>query len=200
MSCPRWPSLLGLTALTFWTGNAFAQATRAATNRPAPSAPVVSPEFHPDRTVSFRLRAPKAEEVIVAGQWGGGRVALAKDDSGVWSATVGPIEPGVYEYSLTVDGLQMIDPGNPAIKPMRQPRTSILHLPGSPPLLHDFQAVPHGVVRSHTYHSKSLDRQRGLCVYTPPGYEQARQRYPTLYLQHGSGDNQDTWTAHGKAR
>jgi enterochelin esterase family protein len=125
---------------------------------------------------------------------------MAKDTNGVWSVTLGPIEPGVWEYGFQVDGLSMIDPGNPAIKPMREPRTSILHLPGNPPLIHDFQDVPHGVVHEHTYRSKSLGRLRDLAVYTPPGYNAGRRaRFPTLYLQHGSGDNQATWTVHGKA-
>ncbi|MDB6109435.1 MAG: Carbohydrate acetyl esterase/feruloyl esterase [Pedosphaera sp.] len=159
-----------------------------------------SPEVSTDRHVTFGLQAPKAAEVSVSGQWAGGRTAMTRDTNGIWTATVGPIEPGVYEYSFQVDGLSMIDPGNPAIKPMREPRTSILHLPGRPPLLYDFQDVPHGVVHQHTYFSKSLGRPRELVVYTPPGYDQhPRTRYPTLYLQHGSGDNQATWVAHGKA-
>ena len=165
-----------------------------------PQAPIISPEVKPDRQVTFRLRAPKAAEVIVNGQWAGGRGNLAKDADGLWNLTVGPIDPGVYEYSFIVDGLSMIDPGNSAIKPMREPRTSILHIPGQPPLLHDFQAVAHGVIRQHTYQSKSLGRVRELMVYTPPGYDQQPEaRFPTLYLQHGSGDNQATWTVHGKA-
>ncbi|MBN1509682.1 MAG: hypothetical protein JW955_22740 [Sedimentisphaerales bacterium] len=148
----------------------------------------------------FRLRAPKADEVVVNGQWPNGRTTMAKDSNDVWAVTVGPMAPGVWEYSFQVDGLQMIDPGNPAIKPMREPRTSILHIPGRPPLLHDFQGVPHGVVHQHTYFSKALGRVRELMVYTPPGYEkQMDVRFPTLYLQHGMGDNQATWVAHGKA-
>ena len=176
-------------------------ATNAApTVRRAQTPPVLSPEIQPDRQVTFRLRAPKAGEVVVNGQWANGRAALTKETNGVWSVTVGPIKPGVYEYSFTVDGLTMIDPGNPALKPMREPRTSILHLPGQPPLLHDFQDVPHGVVRQHTYRSKALGRLRELAVYTPPSYDQQPDaRFPTLYLQHGSGDNQATWIAHGKA-
>ncbi len=164
------------------------------------SAPVQSPQVHGDRRVTFRLRAPRAAEVTVAGQWPEGRAAMARDGDGVWSVTAGPITPGVWEYSFQVDGVQMIDPGNPAIKPMREPRTSILHLPGRPPLPHDFQDVPHGVVRHHSYLSKSLGRLRDLVVYTPPGYEkQMDARCPTLYLQHGRGDNQATWVVHGKA-
>ena len=175
-------------------------ATNAAPARRGQTPPVLSPEIQPDRHVTFRLRAPKAGEVVVNGQWANGRAALTKDTNGVWSVTIGPIEPDVYEYSFAVDGLTMIDPGNPALKPMREPRTSILHLPGQPPLLHDFQDVPHGVVRQHTYRSKVLGRLRELAVYTPPGYDQRPDaRFPTLYLQHGSGDNQATWIAHGKA-
>jgi enterochelin esterase-like enzyme len=154
----------------------------------------------PDRQVTFRVRAPKAGEVIVKGQWSAASVAMIKDSSGVWSVTIGPVEPGVWEYNFQVDGLAMIDPGNPAIKPMRLPRTSILHLPGTPPLIHDFQDVPHGDVHQHAYRSQSLGRLRELVVYTPPGYDrQPWTRYPTLYLQHGSGDNQATWVIHGKA-
>jgi enterochelin esterase family protein len=150
--------------------------------------------------VTFRLRAAQAREVAVSGQFAPGRTALEKGTNDVWSVTVGPVEPGVYEYSFAVDGLSMIDPGNPAIKPMREPRTSILHLPGDPPRIHDFRDVPHGVVRAHTYRSKSLGRLRELAVYTPPGYDQHPElRYPVLYLQHGSGDNQATWVVHGKA-
>jgi enterochelin esterase-like enzyme len=172
----------------------------APARRPQFTRPVRSPEVQADRQVTFRLRAPKATEVVVAGQWAKDRAPMAKDTNGVWSVTVGPIEPGVWEYSFQVDGLSMIDPGNPAIKPMREPRTSILHLPGQPPLLHDFQDVPHGVVHHHAYHSTSLGRLRELVVYTPPGYDQqAGTRFPMLYLQHGMGDNQATWTVHGKA-
>ena len=163
------------------------------------NAPVRSPEVA-DRHVTFRLRADKANEVIVNGQWPNGRASMAKGTNDVWSVTLGPIEPGVWEYSFQVDGLTMIDPGNPAIKPMREPRTSILHLPAQPPALWDFQEVPHGVVRQHAYLSKSLGRLREFDVYTPPGYDvQPDTRYPTLYLQHGAGDNQATWTVHGKA-
>jgi len=165
-----------------------------------PRAATQSPQMEADSRVTFRLRAPQAEEVAVAGQWGGEPVPMTKGEGDVWSVTVGPIAPGVWEYSFRVDGMQMIDPGNPAIKPMREPRTSILHIPGRPPLLHDFQDVPHGVVRNHSYFSKSLNRLRELAVYTPPGYDrQPDTRFPTLYLQHGSGDNQATWVVHGKA-
>jgi enterochelin esterase family protein len=93
----------------------------------------------------------------------------------------------------------MIDPGNPWIKPQREPRTSILQIVGEPPKIWDFQDVPHGTVHQHTYRSKSVGRLRELAVYVPPGYEKSSKKYPLLFLQHGSGDNQATWVTHGKA-
>jgi len=150
--------------------------------------------------VTFRLRAPQAREVTVSGEWGGKPQELAKDEQGIWSATIGPLAPEIYGYSFTVDGLRIADPGNPALKPMRSPTTSILEVPGQPPLLHEFQEVPHGTVRHHWYASKSLGVRRSLHVYTPPGYDKETQiRYPVLYLFHGSGDNDATWAVLGRA-
>ncbi|MGQ9524732.1 MAG: alpha/beta hydrolase, partial [Armatimonadota bacterium] len=36
-------------------------------------------------------------------------------------------------------------------------------------------------------------------VYTPPGYEKGRQRYPVLHLLHGAGDNDSAWSTVGRA-
>jgi enterochelin esterase family protein len=171
------------------------------TNTPSPraSSAVVSPEVRPDRTVTFRLLAAKAQEVTVVGPWPGGAVPLKKDDNGVWSATVGPLEPDIYDYRMTVDGLAIADPANPWVQPMRVTRTSVVEVPGDPPRLWEFQSVPHGTVHEHVYFSKSLGVKRRLHVYTPPGYEKTSRKYPVLYLLHGSGDNDATWTMHGRA-
>ncbi|HLY07932.1 MAG TPA: alpha/beta hydrolase-fold protein [Planctomycetota bacterium] len=163
--------------------------------------PVVSPEVKADRMVTFRLRAPKAAEVVLNGEWkGGGKLAMTKDDQGLWSLTVGPLEPDLYGYSFGVDGLTLADPSNAVLKPMRSPRTSVVDIPGDPPRLHEAQNVAHGTVRLHEYESKALGRRRPLRVYTPPGYDQdPSARYPVLYLFHGSGDNEATWTSFGRA-
>jgi enterochelin esterase family protein len=160
---------------------------------------VISPDIGPD-SVTFRLRAPEARAVSLRGQWAPKPIALSRDAEGVWSVAVPGVPAGVWEYSLMVDGVEMIDPGNTAIKPMRAPRTSILHLPANPPAPWDFQDIPHGVVHQHSYVSRALGRPREMVVYTPPGYSPAaRDPYPLLVLQHGSGDNHATWVAHGKA-
>ena len=160
---------------------------------------LVSPEVAADRTVTFRLKAPGAKFVALRAQWTKDPLALTRNDDGLWSVAT-TVAPGVWEYSFSVDGIAMIDPANPAIKPMREPRTSILHIPDTSPAPWDFQDVPHGTVHQHTYLSKALGRPREVWVYTPPGYEKTiATKYPLLVIQHGSGDNQQTWVAHGHA-
>ena len=178
----------------------FGQSAPPSPARPPASAAIVSPDVQPDRRVTFRLKAPQAGDVTVAGQGFSGNVAMVKDENGVWSATVGPMEAGVFEYSFTVNGVQMIDPGSAAIKPQRQPRTSILHIPGDPPNIWDFQDVPHGTLHQHAFRSKTVDGMRQFYVYTPAGYEKDNAtRFPVLYLVHGFSDNFAAWSMHGKA-
>ena len=164
-------------------------------------APVHSPEIHDDRTVTFRLRAPGATLVKMWGDWDGKGNDMVKDAEGVWSLTLGPLAPNLYAYSFNVDGLTIADPQNPALKPMRTPTSSMLLVPGEPPVpLAYVKGVPRGTVHLHDYDSTALGFVRRLRVYTPPGYDPAgAKRYPVLYLLHGSGDNESTWTEFGKA-
>src|SRR5439155_21576287 len=91
------------------------------------------------------------------------------------------------------------EPMKPSVKPIRSPTTSIVAIRGNTPRIWEIQDVPHGAVRLHDYQSKSLGRLRHLRVYTPPDYDHGNSRYPVLYLLHGSGDNEATWTAFGHA-
>src|SRR5262245_44471933 len=98
-----------LTLAALLLGTAAASAQRG-------PAPPPSPEVKPDRTVVFRLTAPKATTVQVRGEWGGGPKAMTKDDNGVWTVTVGPLEPDQYSYTFNVDGATVIDPRNTKLK------------------------------------------------------------------------------------
>jgi enterochelin esterase-like enzyme len=153
-----------------------------------------------DGRVAFNLRAPEAKAVKLRGQWSKEEVTMTKGEKGDWAVTIDKVPAGVWEYSYAVDGLNVIDPGNPSFKPQRQPGKSILHVPAIPPAPWDWQDVPHGTVHQHGYLSKVLGRPWEVVVYTPPGYEkETEKKYPLLVLQHGSGDNQRTWVEHGKA-
>lgn len=61
------------------------------------------------------------------------------------------------------------------------------------------RSVPHGTVKSVEYKSKSLGTDRKMIVYTPPDYEKSTARYPILYLLHGAGSDETSWTARGQA-
>jgi enterochelin esterase family protein len=163
-------------------------------NQPAP---IVSPTIQTDGSVLFRMKAPRASEVSLSGQMTTGKVEMTRGEAGVWSVVLDDVAPGIYEYSFTVDGVKMIDPGNMQVKPQRSPQTSILAIPGNQ--LYDFLDVPHGTVHSHAYHSQPIGRFREMRVYTPPGYETGNRQYPLLVLQHGHSDCFATWTTHGKA-
>ena len=178
---------------------------------------VISPEVMPDRRVAFRIVAPQAQNVRVTGgdipalAGGGGRGAanapgatpppnpgqMKKDDNGVWEVVLGPLDPGAYRYSFTVDGVTVIDPRNPAISESHTNVSSLVYVPGSD--FFDTKNVPHGAVASVTYYSTALGRFRRMHVYTPPGYELGGQKYPVFYLLHGSGDNDDAWPSVGRA-
>ena len=95
--------------------------------------------------------------------------------------TVGPIEPEIYHYNFTIDGVRTIDPGNPDLKTGSTSSTlaSVLEVRGDRPAFYDGQPVPHGEIRTHWYHSKSLNTLRRLTVYTPPGYDRESRRRDT---------------------
>jgi enterochelin esterase-like enzyme len=165
-----------------------------------PQAPApVSSEVHPDRTITFRLSAPKASEVTVSGEFAQGPQLMQKDDAGVWSVTVGPVEPEVYSYTFAVDGFRDIDPNNPNLKPGVRSSSSVLEVPGAQPQFYDPQPKPHGTVHINLYESKSLGMTRSVYVYTPPDYEKQKGKYPVLYLLHGSGDTESGWVTIGRA-
>jgi enterochelin esterase-like enzyme len=175
----------------------------------APAPQVVSPEVLPDRTIVFRLRAPQAQNVRLTGSdipalAGGGPAGpppagqMTKDETGVWTATLGPIDPGAYRYNFTVDGVTVIDPRNPDISESNTNVWSLVQVPGSDVM--DTRQVPHGAVAAVTYYSSALGRFRRMHVYTPPGYESAgQQKYPIFYLLHGAGDSDEAWTSVGRA-
>jgi enterochelin esterase-like enzyme len=175
--------------------------TATSWSQPAAS-PVTSPELGADRRVTFRLLAPQAQSVLLTGEFMAGSRALERDANGLWTLTLGPIEPEIYHYNFTIDGVRTIDPGNPALKTGSTFNTlaSVLEVKGDRPAFYDGQAVPHGEIRTHWYHSKSLNTLRRLTVYTPPGYDkETKTRYPVLYLFHGANADETAWHRLGRA-
>jgi enterochelin esterase family protein len=162
--------------------------------------PVVSPENLPERKVTFRLLAPKAESVrlnrgdITATAPG---LEMTKAADGLWQATVGPLPAGAYRYSFNVDGLAVVDPRNPATSESNNNVWSLAIVPGADWV--DVRNVAHGAVGAVNYYSSELKRLRRMHVYTPPGYEAGKDKYPVFYLLHGSSDSDASWSTVGMA-
>jgi enterochelin esterase family protein len=122
---------------------------------------------------------------------------MTKGENGVWEATLGPLEPGAYRYSFSVQGISVIDPRNPSTSESNNNTWSLVVVPGSEWM--DAGTVPHGAVGSVHYYSTALKRMRRMHIYTPPGYEAGKEKYPVFYLLHGAGDCDDSWTSVGRA-
>src|SRR4051812_8285277 len=184
---------------------AQAPAAQPAAPGAAQAPAVTSPEVRADRRVTFRVFAPTAQKVELRSPGdipgiGGRGVAppqLTKTSDGVWETTVGPIPAGAYRYVFGVNGLPVVDARNPATSQTNTTVYSLAVVPGSE--VFDTKNVPHGAVASVLYNSSALGGIRRMHVYTPPGYEMNRERYPVLYLLHGAGDVDDSWTSVGRA-
>jgi len=171
------------------------------------SIPVDTPSVSEDRRVTFTLAAPEADKVVLentTGGWTGSawpdgdRVAMSKDENGVWSVTIGPLDPEFYNYAFIVDGLYVIDPVNPLVVRDGVRYRSQLEVTGEKTANYEYRAVPHGTVAHIYVPYPSLGIEKRTTVYTPPGYENGTERYPVLYLQHGGGGDEDIWRDLGR--
>jgi enterochelin esterase-like enzyme len=176
----------------------LALAVDASAQRPRPPQ-IESPVVNPDRTVTFRFRAPNAKLVELNAQFLKANQPLTADASGVWSITVGPVEPNLYPYSFVVDGVSVADPGNVNLFPNERFKNSLVDIPSDPPALYAVRDVPHGEVTHCYYTSKSMRGTRPLVIYTPPGYREGTARYPAFYLISGTTDTEETWFRVGRA-
>jgi enterochelin esterase-like enzyme len=164
-------------------------------------APVRSPEVSADRRITFRLNAPKATNVSVSFDEGDVKTfPMTKDAAGVWSVTIGPVDPEIYIYNFVVDGLRVLDLLNTNLKSGVALASNIVEVPGTPARFDEVQNVAHGGMVMHTYRSSVQNANRGLYVYVPAEYyTQPTRRYPVLYLYHGGGGYEGDWSRDGRA-
>jgi enterochelin esterase-like enzyme len=177
----------------------FGLAVRGGAQQSKAAAPPAPPEVHSDGSVCFRFPAPNAKEVQLARE-GAEPQAMQKDDQGVWSLTTTPLAPDYYGYSFVADGVRLIDPSNPLLKPNLLATENAVHVPGPLSLPWELNDVPHGEIHHHFYKSTVAEDERDYYVYTPPGYAgSGKRKYPVLYLLHGYSDDASGWTAVGRA-
>lgn len=192
----------------------------AASPTPPPPPWAESPVVEAGR-VTFSIRAPQANSVVLrsgeidllmadpkpslsetTGAWIATPGVFSRGADGLWTLTVRPLPPGIYDYSFVVDGLVVQDSGRPRLDATGGAARGVVEILGPPdkPRHDQWREIPHGSVHQHWFESKVTASRRRVHVYTPPRYDAAAaRRYPVLYLLHGAGGNDANWTESGRA-
>jgi len=177
---------LALMAGALCWGQAASDCAPSTLNVPMAQYPCV----YPDNRATFRFVAPNAKSVQVRV---GGNHEMTKGADGAWMVTTPPLVPGFHYYTIAVDGAVVNDPGTHAFYGTSKDSSAI----EIPEKGIDYY-LPE--VRLIWYHSKITGAWRRCFVYTPPDYDtNLKARYPVLYLQHGSGEDETGWVLQGNA-
>ena len=174
-------------------------------NQPGQEYPQVNSEGY----ARFRIVAPEAKSVIVSlGLGGRGGTVLRKDKDGVWTGTTeGPMDPGFHYYHLTIDGAVVNDPGTHNYFGSCRWESGI-EIPAPDQDFYQCRMdIPHGTISEVLFPSPSTGGMQRAMVYLPPTYgklkgkgaKATQERYPVLYLQHGWGENETSWSKQGHA-
>lgn len=165
----------------------------ASSNQPGKEYPKVNSE----RRVRASITAPEAQKVQL--DISGVKYDLVKDSNGVWTGDSAPQDEGFHYYQLWIDGAAVPDPGSRFFYGAGRWGSGI-EVPAHDQDFYALKDVPHGFINEKIYFSKITQSWRRCFVYTPPDYEKNTQsRYPVLYLQHGSYEDETGWSNQGKA-
>ena len=153
------------------------------------------PKLLADNRVEFTVRAPEAQKVLV--DICGTKYEMTKGDDGSWKATTNELVPGFHYYSLIIDGVSVADPASQSFYGCSR-WSSAIEIPEKGMDDFEVQNVKHGEVRTVYYFSKVEQAWRPLMVYTPAGYDDSRESYPVVYIQHGGGEDHRGWMEQGR--
>ena len=155
------------------------------------------PKVNSEGRVRVSIPAPQAQKVQL--DLGGVKYDLKKDEKGVWTGESAPQVEGFHYYQLNVDGASVPDPSSLYFYGASR-WGSAIEIPAPDQDFYALKDVPHGDVRQKLYFSKVSNAWRRCFVYTPAEYDKnASKRYPVLYLQHGSGEDETGWPTQGNA-
>lgn len=150
----------------------------------------------PALEVTLQIRAPHARrvEMLVHHEY----FPFHPTSSGIWEAPF-PWRDAYTRVQLIVDGMEILSPYLPITWAHGRP-CNFVSLPAADDAAWRLQDIPHGTVHEEKFFSSVTRRTHACVVYTPPGYEQEQDRaYPVLYLQHGWGENEQSWLCAGRA-
>lgn len=155
------------------------------------------PQVNSEGRVRVQISAPDAKYVQL--DIGGIKYDLKKNDQGMWMGESDPQDEGFHYYQLNIDGASVPDPGTRYFYGAGRWGSGI-EIPASDQEFYALKDIPHGQVNEQLYFSEITETWRRCFIYTPPCYGNTNeQRYPVLYLQHGSFEDETGWTLQGKA-
>jgi enterochelin esterase-like enzyme len=155
------------------------------------------PQVNSEGRVRASISAPQATKVQL--DIGGKKYDLTKDEKGIWTGESLPQDQGFHYYQLVIDGAFVPDPGSRYFYGAGRWGSGV-EVPAVDQDFYALKDVPHGLVSENLYFSKLTNAWRRCFVYTPPAYQtNTKERYPVLYLQHGSGEDETGWAVQGKA-
>ena len=158
------------------------------------------PKVDKQNRAYFYINAPQARKVVV--DICSKKYDMQPDGKGGFMAVTDPLPVGFHYYFMNVDGINFIDPATETFFGCNRESGGI-EIPEGPEgdYYRPQQGVPAGCVRSIYYFSQEQNKWRHAMVYTPAEYDNAKnakKRYPVLYLQHGMGEGETSWTLQGK--
>ena len=157
------------------------------------------PKVDKEHRAYFRINAPQARKIVV--DICNKKYDMQPDGKGGFMAVTDPLPVGFHYYFMNIDGVNFVDPASETFFGCNRESGGI-EIPEGPegdyyrPQL----GIAHGQVRSIYYHSPNskFGEWRHALVYTPAEYETGKKRYPVLYLQHGMGEGETSWSIQGK--
>jgi len=156
------------------------------------------PQVNSQGYVRFRIELPEAKSVVST-IGGGGGTPLHQCYDGSWvGQTAKPEDEGFHYYHLTVDGGLVTDPGTHIYAGGARYESGI-EVPAHDQDFYAIKNIPHGNMSEVLFWSESTKQMRRAFVYTPPTYGKDKKKYPVLYLQHGWGEDETSWSRQGCA-
>ena len=156
------------------------------------------PQVNSQGYVRFRIELPEAKSVVST-IGGGAGTPLHQCYDGSWvGQTAKPEDEGFHYYHLNVDGGLVTDPGTHIYAGGARYESGI-EVPAHDDEFYTTKNVPHGDLREVLFWSESTQQMRRAFVYTPPTYDKDKKKYPVLYLQHGWGEDETSWSRQGRA-
>lgn len=143
----------------------------------------------------LQICAPEAGSVAFV--LGDRKEMCTRAENGIWRLEYKD-RVGMQYVELLIDDVPVLTPLLPIAHGYGRPYNYV-ELETADDDFYRIKDVPHGSVRREYFFSETTGEWESCMVYTPYCYEErTEEEFPVLYLQHGRGENEVSWTSSGK--